>query len=98
MDQPGYLVLRLLSFPAWQIRVNGRAPASLPHRDDGLVAVPVPQGAVEVTADWRTTPDVLAGRWLSALFALLLIALFFLERRLKNPTRPHLSSKQWLPM
>jgi len=98
VDQPGYLVLRLLSFPAWQIRVNGRAPASLPHRDDGLVAVPVPQGAVEVTADWRTTPDVLAGRWLSALFALLLIALFFLERRLKNPTRPHLSSKQWLPM
>jgi len=93
VDQPGYLVLRLLSFPAWQIKVNGLAPASLPRRDDGLIAVPVPQGAAEVTADWRTTPDVLAGRWLSALFALLLLLLFLLERRLKISARPHLSSK-----
>jgi hypothetical protein len=93
VDHPGYLVLRLLSFPAWQIKVNAREQASLPHRDDGLIVVPVAQGPVEVTADWRTTPDVLAGRWLSAIFALLLLALFLLERRLKNPARPHISSK-----
>jgi hypothetical protein len=81
VDHPGFMVLRLLSFPAWQIKVNGRASASLPRRDDGLIAVPVPQGPVEVTADWRATPDVLAGRWLSALFALLLGALFWVERK-----------------
>ena len=91
VDHPGTLVLRLLSFPAWQIKVNGRAPASLPHRDDGLIAVPVPQGPVEVTADWRATTDLLTGRWLSVLFALLLVGLFLLERRLKNPTRSHIS-------
>jgi hypothetical protein len=84
VDHPGTLVLRLLSFPAWQIKVNGKLPASLPRRDDGLIAVPVPQGPVVVTADWRTTPDVLAGRWLSAFFALLLAGLFLLERRLRN--------------
>ena len=93
MEHPGTLVLRLLRFPAWQIKVNGRAPAPLPLRNDGLIAVPVPQGPVVVTADWRTTPDVLAGRWLSALFAPLLIGLFLLERRFKNSTHPHLSSK-----
>jgi hypothetical protein len=97
LDHPGYLVLRLLSFPAWQIKVNGRALTALPHRDDGLIAVPVPQGPVEVTADWRTTPDVLAGRWLSALFTLLLGTLFFLERRLNNSTRSHLSSEECQP-
>ena len=81
-DHPGILVLRLLSFPAWQIKVNGRPPADMPHRDDGLIAIRVPQGPVVVTADWRNTTDVLAGRWISALFALLLLGLFQLERRI----------------
>ena len=39
----GYLILRLRSYPAWQVRVNGRTASSLPQRDDGLIAVPVPQ-------------------------------------------------------
>jgi len=54
----------------------------MPHRDDGLIAIRVPQGPVVVTADWRNTTDVLAGRWISALFALLLLGLFQLERRI----------------
>ena len=58
---------------------------------DGLIALPVAQGPAVVTADWRSTSDVLAGRWLSVFFALLLIGLFLLERRLKNSRRAHLS-------
>ncbi|MGB7985823.1 MAG: hypothetical protein WCF54_11720, partial [Terracidiphilus sp.] len=80
IDHPGTLVLRLLSFPAWQIKINGQPAADLPQRDDGLIAVPVAQGPVEVTADWRTTTDVLIGRWLSLLFALLLAGLFWVEK------------------
>jgi len=38
-----------------------------------------------VTVDWTTTPDVLAGRWLSALALLLLTALWLLERKLGRP-------------
>ncbi|MGB0065216.1 MAG: 6-pyruvoyl-tetrahydropterin synthase-related protein [Terracidiphilus sp.] len=72
----GYLVLRLLSYPAWRIRVNGQQPAALPRRDDGLIAVPVPQGPIDLTADWTTSPDVLAGRWVTALSALLLSILW----------------------
>ena len=34
---------------------------ALPERDDGLMAVPVPQGPVELTVDWTTTRDVLIG-------------------------------------
>jgi hypothetical protein len=86
---PGYLVLRLLSYPAWQVRVNGqilngfRANA-LPKRDDGLIAVPVPQGAVGLTLEWTTTPDVVFGRWITALSILILAALWLFELRRKG--------------
>ncbi|MDR3750108.1 MAG: 6-pyruvoyl-tetrahydropterin synthase-related protein [Terracidiphilus sp.] len=88
IPHPGYLVLRLRSYPAWQVQINGRPVSSLPPRQDGLIAVPVPQGPVNVTVDWTTTSDVLAGRWLSTLAVLALIFLCFFERRF---TRPRLS-------
>jgi len=81
----GFLILRLLSYPAWRIQVNGRPAEDLPQRDDGLIAVPVPQGRVTVTADWTSTPDVIAGRSLSALTLLLLVALPLVERKLRAP-------------
>jgi hypothetical protein len=87
---PGFLILRLVSYPAWRITVNGQPIAqAVPSeqsdvRDDGLIAVPVPQGPVELTVDWRTTPDVVAGRCVSALAVLLLIALGLAERRLSR--------------
>lgn len=84
VSRPGYLVLRLRSYPAWRLRVNGRAVGRLPQRDDGLMAVPVAQGGVDLAVDWTTTPDVIAGRWLTALAALLLAGLWLLERRLEK--------------
>jgi hypothetical protein len=78
----GFMILRLRSYPAWRIAVNGRPVTGLESRQDGLTAVPVPQGSVTVTADWTTTPDVIAGRCASLLAIALLIALSFVERRL----------------
>jgi hypothetical protein len=43
--------------------------------------VPVPQGPSRITADWTTTPDVWAGRALTALALALLAGLFAFERR-----------------
>jgi len=85
-SQPGYVVLRLLSFPAWTVQVNGRLLTgerftALPKRADGLIAIPVPRGYVDIAVDWITTPDVTASRWLSALSVLLLTGLLFVERR-----------------
>jgi len=82
--QAGYLILRLRSYPAWRVMVNGRPIAGLPKRDDGLMVVPVPKGPVDLTVDWTATADVILGRWLSGLALILLAALFLLERR-KNP-------------
>lgn len=84
----GYLILRLRSYPAWRVLVNGRPADDLPRRDDGLMAVSVPKGQVDLTVDWTITPDVAAGRWLSGLALVLVIALWLLERKL---ARPHLS-------
>jgi hypothetical protein len=76
----GYLVLRLVSYPAWRIRVNGLSLTALPRRGDGLIVVPVPQGPVHVTVDWTRSPDVLAGRWVSAFSVLVLAVLWWFER------------------
>jgi len=81
----GFLILRLRSFPAWRIAVNGHGIASMPRRADGLLAVPVPQGQVDLTVDWITTPDVIAGRWSSGLAVLLLTGLWLFERKLHQP-------------
>ncbi len=82
----GYLILRLVSYPAWRIRVNGQLQTALPKRDDGLIVVPVPQGPLDLTVDWTISPGVPAGRWVSALSLLLLIALWSYERR-RGPFR-----------
>jgi hypothetical protein len=79
---PGALILRLRSYPAWRVQVNGQAVTSLPQREDGLMAVPVPAGQVDLTVDWTATRDVITGRWLSALAVLLLTGLWFWERKL----------------
>jgi len=73
----GFLILKLLSFPAWRMRVNDRTVEPSDARDDGLMAVAVPQGPVQVTADWSTTPDVIAGRTMSAAGLVLLFGIGF---------------------
>ena len=91
VTQPRFLILRLRSYPAWRVAVNGYTVASLPRRDDGLIVVTVWPGTIILTVDWTPTPDVLAGRWLSALAVLLLTALWLLERKLQKSNQPRLS-------
>jgi hypothetical protein len=79
--QPGFLILRLRSYPAWRITVNGQPAPNRPARTDGLIAVPVSQGPVSLTVVWTTTPDVIAGRCVSAAALLGLFVLFIVERK-----------------
>ena len=88
----GFLVLRLRSYAAWQVRVNGRLLAfgadpilpPLPGREDGLMVVPVSQGPAQLSIDWATTRDEILGRRLSVLALILLSALYFVERRSRS--------------
>jgi len=81
MPRSGFLILRLLRYPAWKITVNGHAAGDLPNREDGLIAVPVSQGTLDLRLEWGAEPGRVAGRCLSALSILLLVALGFLGRR-----------------
>jgi len=83
--QAGFLILRLLSYPAWKITVNGNPTAPADPRDDGLIAVPVPQGPVNLAVDWSTTTDAVAGRWVSGLAVALLLGLGLWERKHSAP-------------
>ena len=58
-----------------------RAAEPTDPRDDGLLAVPVSQGQVNVDVDWTTTPDVVAGRVVTGLAIALLLGLGVLEKR-----------------
>ena len=81
----GYLILRLRSYPAWRVKVNGQPATGLPERADGLIAVPVPKGPDRVTVDWTATKDTWIGRCISLLALVLLTVLCVAERRLKLP-------------
>ena len=90
IPHPGFLVLHLRNYAAWKIEVNGQTVAlgarsnsvSLPHRDDGLMAVPVPQGPVQLHVDWTTTGDVVMGRMISLMSLGYLTIVFLIERKL----------------
>jgi uncharacterized membrane protein YfhO len=77
------LILRLRAYPAWHVKVNGKLMPVI-QRDDGLIAVLVQQGRVQLDVDWTTTPDVIVGRWISA-FSLLAITGLFAYRRHRKP-------------
>ncbi len=92
---PGFLVLHLRNYAAWKVNVNGRTVAlgahpiygSLPQRDDGLMAVPVPQGPVQLDVDWTITGDVVMGRMVSLMSLGYLVVVFLIERKLANSAR-----------
>jgi hypothetical protein len=85
IERSGYLILRRRAYPAWRVRVNGASVAVI-QRDDGLIAVQMQQGRVQLDVDWTTTPDVIAGRWISGLSVLAITGLGLLRRRRKPPS------------
>jgi hypothetical protein len=77
----GYLILRLRTYPAWRLTLNGQPANPLIPRDDGLTELPVEKGRLDLSVDWSTTPDVTAGRWLSAASLLLFTLFVWIGRR-----------------
>jgi hypothetical protein len=85
ISQPGFMILRLVRYPAWRITVNGQIAVPTDPRDDGLIAIAVPHGPVHVNVDWLATGDVLAGRCVTCVAVFMLLALGMVEWKLSPP-------------
>ena len=80
---PCFAVLRLVDYPAWRIVANGKIVAERPHREDGLLTLPVAAGTTKIELHYQATPDVWAGRALS-LAAFSALALQGWRRRMRD--------------
>lgn len=77
---PTTLILNLRDYPAWRITRNGLPVAARLHRDDGLIAVPVPVGPSRIESRYVTLHDQQLGYLVSSFSLLLLTALIVLSR------------------
>ena len=73
--------VRLLNYPAWQVRVNGQVRAAESARGTEQLIVPLPAGKDLVDIRFVETPDRKAGAALSALALILLAATSIAVRR-----------------
>jgi hypothetical protein len=90
--QAAYAVFRLMSYPAWRVRINqGPAASSRSRRSDGLLAVPIPAGTTTIDVRFAATPDVWAGRIVSLLALALWLALAAKSARQRGIMERHAS-------
>jgi len=84
--QPGdYAIVRHRAFHGWHILLDGKEMTHLPRRNDGLMAIPLPDSSThQVEIRYRTTWDQWAGGACSLLGVLLFV---FLSRRTQAPSK-----------
>jgi hypothetical protein len=75
---PAFVVLSLRDYPAWRITINGRSAGARPHRDDGLIVLPVAGGISHIGITYVNAHDSLAGWIVTSVSA---IVLLFIWRR-----------------
>jgi len=80
-QSPGFAVLRLMDYPAWQVFANGKVVVARPSRQDGLMTLPIAAGTTQIEIRYRATSDVIWGRGLSIVSCLALVALAATARK-----------------
>ena len=74
---PAFAVLRLMDYPAWMVQANGASIGQRPHREDGLMVIPVQAGHTQIDIRYGTTRDEWVGRILSLLSLIAVVILLF---------------------
>jgi hypothetical protein len=70
------LILNLRDYPAWRVTLDGATDSQREHRDDGLIAFPIPVGHSTIDLRYILMPDQMLGDAASLLtLALLVITL-----------------------
>jgi uncharacterized membrane protein len=81
---PQILVLNLRNYPRWRVTLNQTIVATRLHRNDGLIALPLPAGRSRIAITFTRTLDQTTGDILS-LLSLALFLLTLRRKRLPNP-------------
>lgn len=84
---PAAVTLRLFDYPAWSVKMDGRA---IPHEITygGAMVIPVPPGNHELRVVFTRTPDRTAGIVISIFSGLVLLALLSIGDRRKLVQQP----------
>jgi 6-pyruvoyl-tetrahydropterin synthase-like protein len=87
LNEPARLSLRLLNYPAWQVRVNGEEQKFEQAEQNGEInpiVLPLSAGDSEIEVRFIRTTDRTIGAALSGASALVAVGLFFNRRRTTN--------------
>jgi hypothetical protein len=84
VSRPEQLRLRLFNYPAWKIKINGRAVEATTQAGTGEIVIPVPAGTNAIQVTFVQTPDRLAGGIVSLVAVLIVV---FLVIRNSRPGR-----------
>jgi hypothetical protein len=86
LSAPDQLALRLFSYPAWMVQVNGREVETTSRTTTGQMLVPVGAGMNRVEIRFTRTWDRTLGGWISLVTLLGLIGLRIRSKRLAAAT------------
>lgn len=84
LNTPAYVVFQLMDYPAWRVTVNGRPLQSRPHRNDGLLTIPLQAGQSVISIRYAATRDVELGRALSLLAICITVAFYMQTKRRRS--------------
>jgi hypothetical protein len=82
--EPAQIVLRLLTYPAWRVEVDGQLVRTTTVEGTAQMVVPVHAGENLVRVRFVRTADRIAGGLLSLLGAALLFLLFWTSSSVRN--------------
>jgi len=79
------VIVRLFSYPAWEVVVNGKPAETQKTTVTGLIVIPVAAGENHIEINFRRTPDRVAGAIVSLIsLAILLVA--WMKTQIKIPS------------
>jgi hypothetical protein len=81
--EPEDIILNLRDYPAWRITLNGEPVTTRTHRNDGLIAFPVPTGPSTIDITYAKTPDQTLGTTISSASVVLLAIAFAYQKKKK---------------
>jgi hypothetical protein len=84
-NAPANVTVRLFSYPAWEVVVNGKPTVTQTTDVTELIVIPVATGTNDVQIYFRRTIDRFVGNIVSLLSLLIFVVLWFSSRKIATP-------------